>query len=194
MEAAAGQRATQARRFLTVYPRSDLRLPVYEILAEACRKAGDADGALEAARAGLQVTPEYVPLLTLSASVEANRSARPAAESEAAARRALALLERAKAPRRVEADFWLAETARLRAENLGTLGLIAFKGGNTAEAIRQLEASVAAFPIASQQYRLGMLYAEVSRVSDARAALESAARDPELKARAEAALQKLPRR
>ncbi len=185
------ERVPLARHFLTVYPRSDLRLPVYEMWAEACRKEGDADGALKAARSGLAVTPDYIPLLTLLGSVEANRSPRPAAEAGEAAGRALTLLDRAKAPHRIEAGRWLSETARLKAENLATLALIAFKSGNTAEAIRQLEASIAASPAAAQHYRLGLLYAETGRPLEARSQLQRAAADAQLKVMAEAALRKL---
>lgn len=190
---AASRRIELARRFLSAYPQSELRLPVYELLAEACRAAVDAPCAIRAARAGLAIAPEYIPLLTLLGSLEANTSARPV-EAKAVAGRALALLERAKAPKRIDAATWLRETARLKAENLATLGVAAFKDGDAAGAMRHLEASVQAAPIAAHQYRLAVLYIEAGRANEARALLVMVSRDPALSDRAQAALSRLPKR
>lgn len=190
VESPAARRVETARGFLSAYPQSDMRLRVYELLAESCRQSGNASCALTAASDGLNLAPDYLPLLTLQASVEANTSAKP---DTAAAEHALALLDQVKAPKTVDASTWIRETARLRAENLASLGIAAFKRGDAASAMRKLEESVAAQAIPANQYRLAMLYVESKRIPDARRLLEQLAADPALRDRATAALQALPR-
>ncbi len=190
IESPAARRTETARGFLSAYPQSDMRLRVFELLAESCRQSGDAQCALTAASDGLKLAADYLPLLTLQASVEANTSAKP---GTSAAERALALLEQVKAPKTIDAATWLRETARLRAENLASLGIAAFKLGDLASAVRRLEESVAAQPAAANRYRLAMLYAEMKRIPDARRLLEQLAADPALRDRAAAALRALPR-
>ena len=193
VEDARGEaRIATSRRFLVAYPDSDLRLPVYEVLAEACRLKGDAECALSAAAKGLALTPDYIPLLTLLAAVDANVSPTPR-KARSAALRAIELLGGATAPKRVDAEVWLRETARLRAENLAALGIVAYKAGDSAGAVRSLEESLAAKVTPANQYRLAMLYLDAGRTGDARPLLERAAADgdPPVKAMAGAALKKL---
>jgi tetratricopeptide (TPR) repeat protein len=184
-------RIERARGFLSAYPHSDLRLRVFETIAETCRARGDAPCALAAASSGLRIAPDYLPLLTLQASVEANTSPAP---SSASARLALELLPRLKAPKTVDAATWLRETARLRAENLASLGIAAYKSGHLPEAVRWLEQSGQAQPIPANRFRLAMLYVESKRHRDARRLLEPLASgaDPALRDRAASALRSLP--
>lgn len=189
LEALSGQPA--AARFLSAYPQSELRLPVYESLAVRCRGQGNAACAVDAARRGLEVAPDYIPLLTLRASVEANTSPRP---DGAAARRALQLLANAKAPRQVSPETWLSETARLRAENLATLAMVAYKtDNNKPRAVQLLEQSLAESPVPANQYRLAMLYLESGRAAPGRTLLERASKSPDaaIAARAAAALKSI---
>ena len=190
-EAQAESQIRTARRFLTAYPESELRLRVYELLADACRRQGDATGASEAARQGLKVAPDYIPLLTTLGSIEANTSPSP---DRAPADRALRLLETAKAPAHVEAETWLRENARLRAENLASLGIGAFKRDRRDEAIGFLEASVKLSAQPANQFRLAMLYLDAGQRAKARVLLEQVARSGEaaLRTRAETALKRLP--
>ena len=189
-EAKVETQVRHAHRFLIAYPESKLRLPVYELLAEACRQQGDVVGALEAAREGLKVAPDYIPLLTTLGSIEANTSPSP---DRVPADRALVLLDTAKAPLDVDVETWRRETARLRALNLASLGIGAFKREQYAEAIRLLEASVKLSPEPANQYRLAMLYLDSTRPSEARALLEQVARSgaAELRMRAQAALKRI---
>ncbi len=159
IEAQGEPQIRHARRFLTAFPESELRLRVCELLAEACRRQGDAAGATEAARRGLKVAPDHIPLLTTMGSIEANTSAAPDGEP---AYLALRRLDSAKAPGHVDAEAWLRETARLRAENLASLGIGAFKGHRPAEAVTPLEASVKLFAEPANRYRLAMLYLDRS--------------------------------
>jgi len=189
-EAQAEPQIRAARRFLTAYPESELRLRVYELLAEACRGQGDAAGAAEAARQGLKIAPDYIPLLTTQGSIDANTSPSP---DPAPAARALRLLETVKAPVHVEAGTWLRETARLRAENLASLGIGAFKRDRRDEAIQFLEASVKLTPQPANQFRLAMLYLDSGQQAEARVLLEQVARSGEadLRTRAQLALKRI---
>ena len=189
-EAHAELQIRHARSFLTAYPESELRLRVYELLAEACRQRGDAACATEAARQGLKVAPDYIPLLTTLGSIEANTSLAP---DRAPADRALRLLDSAKAPSQVDPETWLRETARLRAENLASLGIGAFKDHRSAEAVTLLEASVRLSAQPANQYRLAMLYVDSKQPAKARVLLEQAAKSGEadLRARALAALKSI---
>jgi len=190
VEAQAETQIRQAQRFLTAYPESNLRLPVYELLTEACRRQGDTVGATEAARQGLKIAPDYIPLLTALGSIEANTSRSP---DRAPADQALRLLESAKAPSYVDAEMWLRETARLRAENLASLGIVAFKNQRHAEAVGLLEESVKLSPQPANQYRLAMLYLDSGQKTKARGLLEQVAESGEadLQGRALAALKRI---
>jgi hypothetical protein len=187
IEAKPQDRIRKAREFLSAYPESDMRLRVYQVMAEECRDKGDAACAREAAAAGIKLAPDYVPLLTLAASIEANTSPSP---DTRAAERALALLGQIKAPRTVDPKTWLRETAKLRAENLASLGIAAFKRDDLPGAIQKLKDSVIAHPMPANQYRLAMLYIEARRPADARPLLEQVAKggDPALRQKAVAAL------
>lgn len=189
VESPAERRIEAARGFLSAYPQSGMRLRVFELLAEACRQVSDAKCALEAAAGGLKLAADYLPLLTLRASVEANTSPRPDPD---AAERALALLGQVKAPKTIDAATWLRETTRLRAENLASLGIVAFKRSSLPDAIRRFEESVAAQPIPANRYRLAMLYVESKRLPDARRLLHELTADPNLRDRAVSALRALP--
>lgn len=193
VEAKPEQRIRQAHEFLSAYPDSDMRLRVYEVLAESCRDKGDARCARDAAASGLKLAPDYLPLLTLAASIEANTSPAP---DVAFAERALVLLDQAKAPRTVDAETWLRETARLRAENLASLGVAAFKRDDMRAAIQKMEESVRAQAIPANQYRLAMLYLEARRPADARPLLEKLAAGPDalLRTRAASALDAMRKR
>jgi tetratricopeptide (TPR) repeat protein len=179
-----------ARRFLTAYPQSELRLRIYELLAEACRRQGQSTCASEAARQGLLVAPDYIPLLTTLGAIEANTSPSPSRDLPG---RALHLLETAKAPQHVNAGTWLREIARLRAENLASLAIASFKGQRLEEAVKLLEESVRLSAQPANQYRLGMLYLELGRNVKARQLLEEAAKSPEpdLRDRALTALKRI---
>ncbi|MBL8209824.1 MAG: tetratricopeptide repeat protein [Bryobacterales bacterium] len=183
LEAAPAQQEALARSFLRQYADSDLRLPVLEVIAKASRNRGDAAAARQAAIDGLQLAPEYIPLLTLLAAVDANTTARPDGR---AATEALRLLDQARAPRSMDAETWRHALALLRAENLVTLAIVAFKSGQLHEAVRRLEESLRWEPAPAAQYRLALLYLERKRTAEARTLLEkvAASADPALAARA----------
>ena len=176
------------------YPSSTLLLPVCELMAREWRSRGDAARAIAAVEHGLGVAPDYVPLLVELADLLANGSTELDAAA-ASARRALALLETMKAPRRAGAEEWTAAVSSLKARARGALGSVLFKRDDLAGAVREFEAALAE-PVVhdpSLHYRLGRLYAVSGRTAEARSQLEEAARrgDKILRERANAALLEL---
>ncbi len=190
LEAAPGGQEAVARSFLRQYTDSDLRLPVLELLAKASRDRGDAAAARQAAVEGLRLAPEYVPLLTLLASVDANTLPKPDARG---ALEAMRLLDQARAPRTMDPEEWRRALAHLRATNLVTLAIVAFKAGQVPEAVRQLEESLRWEVTAAAQYRLALLYLELKRLPEAGALLDKVAssEDAELAARARQARKRM---
>ncbi len=180
--------------FEHAFPASTLLLPVYELMSREWRSRGDAARAIEAAEHGLAIAPDYVPLLVELADLLANGSTNLDAAATAA-RRALALLETLKAPRRAGIEEWTAAVSRLKARARGALGLVLFKRDDVAGAVKEFEAALAE-PVTqdpSLHYRLGRLYAITGRTAEARSQLEVAARRGEkiLRERANAALEEL---
>jgi tetratricopeptide (TPR) repeat protein len=177
------------------FPSSALRLPVCEMMAREWRSRGDAVQAAAAAELGLAIAPDYVPLLVEVADLLANGRDK-LDRAETAARRALALLETMKAPRRISIEDWTAAVSRLRARAHGALGMVRFKHDDVAAAVREFEAALAD-PSADDpllHYRLGRLYGTTGRTAEARRQLQQAARsdDKTLRERANAALAALP--
>jgi tetratricopeptide (TPR) repeat protein len=177
------------------FPASALRLPVYELMAREWRLRGDAVQAVAAAERGLAAAPDYVPLLVEVADLLANGEAR-LERAESAARRALALLETIKAPRRIGIEEWTAAVSKLRARAHGALGMVHFKHDDVAGAVREFETALADESANDPllHYRLGRLYAVTGRTAEARRQLEKAARSGErpLRDLANAALGALP--
>jgi tetratricopeptide (TPR) repeat protein len=162
--------------FARNFPESSLRLPVYELLARAWRAKGDAGRALQSASAGLAIAPDYIPLLVELADLIAN-GAGDLDRADAAANRALKLLETAKAPRRIRPEEWLPAVASLRARAHGARALVLFKRDDSAGAVKEFEEALKADSTESPMlhYRIGRLYASMGRVAQARIHLEQAA-------------------
>ncbi|MEO8131629.1 MAG: hypothetical protein ABJF23_25685 [Bryobacteraceae bacterium] len=173
------------------FPASALLLPVCELLSREWRSQGNAGKAIEAAEHGLSLAPDYVPLLVELGDLLANGPGRLDAAA-AAARRALVLLESARAPRRVSIEEWTSAVSRLRARAHGALGLILFKRDDVAGAVSEYETALREPGVQEPtlHYRLGRLYAVAGRKAEARSQLQEAARrgDRILRERAAAAL------
>jgi tetratricopeptide (TPR) repeat protein len=178
------------------FPASALRLLVCELMAREWRWRGDAVQAAAAAERGLAIAPDYVPLLVEVADLLANGTD-SLERADSAARRALALVETIKAPRRTSIEEWTAAVSKLRARAHGALGMVYFKHDDVAGAVREFEAALADTSANDPllHYRLGRLYALSGRTAEARRHLEEAARSEEktLRERANAALATLPK-
>jgi len=177
--------------FERAFPSSPLLLPVSELMSRQWRLQGNAAKAIEAAERGLAIAPDYVPLLVELADLLSNGSAQ-LDTAATAARRALTLLETARAPRRVSVEDWTVAVSRLRARARGALGTLLFKQDDVAGAVKEYEAALrepgTQDPIL--HYRLGRLYAVTGRQGEARSQLQEAVRrgDKILRERAAAAL------
>jgi tetratricopeptide (TPR) repeat protein len=158
------------------YPQSALRLPVCELIAREWRSRGNRDQAIGAVERGLAIAPDYIPLLVEIADLLANGSDR-LDRAEAAGRRALELLERAKAPLRIAPDDWMKAVTKLRARSHAAIGMVRFKKDDSADAVREFRAAIDAGggDDATLRYRLGRLYAAIGQTAAARRELEQAA-------------------
>ncbi len=178
------------------FPESALRLPVCEVMAREWRSRGDAVQAAAAAKRGLAIAPDYVPLLVELADLLSNNSA-GLERADSVARRALVLLDTIKAPLRTSVEQWTAAVSKLRARAHGALGMVHFKRDDVAGAVVEFETALDTSPNdALLHYRLGRLYAVSGRTAEARRHLEEAARSEEkaLRELANAALAALQQR
>ncbi len=194
LDALDGPVIDKGAAFLRSYPESALRLPVHEFMTRAFRRQADAARAIDAASAGLAIAPDYIPLLVELADLLANGST-GLTRAETAARRALTLLETAKAPRRIAPGTWTEALAGLRARSHAALGLVHFQRDDLAGAIREFEAALAHRSSESPavHYRLGRLHASAGRRAEARRHLREAERtgDPALRELAGIALREI---
>jgi tetratricopeptide (TPR) repeat protein len=196
LDAVDGPVLEKGAAFERDFPASALRLPVCELMAREWRLRGNAGQAAAAAERGLAIAPDYVPLLVELADLLANGSDN-LERAAGAARRALALLDTIKAPRRISGEEWTAAVSKLRARARGALGMVYFKRDDVSGAVHEFEAALAdtSATDALLHYRLGKLYAVTGRPAEARRHLEEAARTEEktLRERANAALAALPK-
>lgn len=166
--------------FERAYPQSPLRLPVCELMAREWRSHGNREQAIAAAERGLAIAPDYIPLLVEVADLLANGPQRLDRAAHAA-RHALQLLDRVKAPLRIAPQDWMSAVAKLRARAHVAFGMVQFKQDNWAGAIKAFQSALAAGagddPIL--HYRLGRLYSVTGQIAEARRELEQAALGPD---------------
>jgi tetratricopeptide (TPR) repeat protein len=180
--------------FERAYPQSSLRLPVYELIVREWRSQGNREQAIAAAKRGLAIAPDYIPLLVEIADLLANGEQR-LDRADQSARYALELLDRVKAPLRIAPEDWLSAVAKLRARSHAALGIVHFKNDDLAGAVKEFRAALASGtdddPIV--HYRLGRVLAVMGQMAEARRELKQAAlsTDPVLRDRAKAALAEL---
>lgn len=158
------------------FPQSSLRLPVCELIAREWRSQGNREKAIAAAERGLAVAPDYIPLLVEVADLLSNGS-HGLARAADAARHALELLDRVKAPQRIAPEDWTSAMAKLRARAHTALGMVLFKKDDRDGAMKEFQAALAAGARDDSilHYRLGRLYAANGQTAEARRELEHAA-------------------
>jgi tetratricopeptide (TPR) repeat protein len=144
------------------WPRSTLCAPIYEMELEAYRALGDSVGAIRAGERALQAAPNNLAVLAQLAYVIADSSSDPP-QLARAGELARAEIEKAttiKLPRSMSPAKWDEIQGRLGAMAHTALGLVAYKHGDVALAIRELETAMNLTPTPDPAlyYRLGMLH------------------------------------
>lgn len=162
------------------FPQSSLRLPVCELITREWRSRGNREQAIAVAERGLAIAPDYIPLLVEIADLLANGS-HGLDRAAYAARHALELLDRVKAPKRIAPEDWISAVAKLRARAHTALGMVQFKNDDRDGAMREFQAALAAGAgdDSMLHYRLGRLYAVKGQIAEARRELEHAALSPD---------------
>jgi tetratricopeptide (TPR) repeat protein len=182
------------------WPGSKLVAHVLELELEAYRSLGDSANAILAGEKALKAAPDNLFVLTNIAYILASSTSdqQQLARAERYARRELELSTNIRIPKRISPREWEEIQGRQNSTAHATLGLVAYKRGNTAGAIHEFETAVKLAPVpeAAHYYRLGMLYRASGNESRAiemlRRAVES--NDPTIRRLAESELKTHPGR
>jgi tetratricopeptide (TPR) repeat protein len=157
--------------FERAYPESKLLVDVYQSEFEYARSREERQDAISAGEKALRLAPNDVKVLLGLAEVVPNGTKDPAAlaQAEGYARRALVELKELRFPHEVSISECTNLQDSLMARTHATLGYVFGKRGDTAEAIRELEAAVAMSPepAGPELFRLGKLYRASKREHDA---------------------------
>jgi len=148
--------------FEKLWPRSQLLAQVLELKLEAYRSLGDSVNAILAGERALKAAPDNLLVLTNIAYIIASSSndRQQLARAETYARRELELSTKIRIPKRISLNEWDEMQSRQNSTAHATLGLVAYKRGDIARAIKEFETAVklAPAPEPAHYYRLGVLY------------------------------------
>lgn len=181
------------------WPRSELLAQVLELELEAYRSLGDPINAILAGERALKAAPDNLLVLTNMAYIIASSTSdrQQLARAERYARRELELSTKIRIPKRISLKEWDEIQGRQNSTAHATLGLVAYKRGDIAGAIKEFETAVklAPAPEAAHYYRLGILYRASGNESAAIEMLRRAAasNDATIRQLAENELQSLSR-
>jgi len=187
-----------ARDFEQHWPRSELLGQVLELQLNAYRAVGDSTQAIVAGEKALKAVPDNLVILSNLAYIIANGTADPQqlARAEEYARRELERSRTILVPKKISLEEWNEIQSRLGSTAHAALGLVSYKRGDVAGAIREFETAVklAPAPEPAHYYRLGMLYRASGNRSKAAEMLRRTAdsNDPTLRPLAERELKSLP--
>lgn len=179
------------------WPRSTLCAPIYEMELGAYRALGDSAGAIRAGEKALQAVPNNLAVLAQLAYLIANSSSDPPqlVRAEELARAEIAKSKTIKLPRWMSPARWDEIQGRLGTMAYSALGLVAYKRGNLALAIREMETAMNLTPTPDPAlyYRLGMLHKASGDTARAIQELQKAAasNDPVLRPLAQRQLKAL---
>jgi tetratricopeptide (TPR) repeat protein len=179
------------------WPHSGLIAHVFELEAEAYASLGDAAKAILSNEKALDAAPDNLVVLANLAYVIANSTSnsQQLARAEEYARRELELSQTIVISKKISPQEWEETRNRIGSTAHASLGLVAYKRGDRAEAIREFEAAVRLehIPDPAQYYRLGMLYQASGDRSKALEMLRRAAEsdDPMIRQLAEAELSRI---
>jgi len=186
-----------ANDFERKWPRSTLCASIYEMELEAYRSLNDSAGAIQAGEKALHAAPNNLAVLAQLAYLIANSSSDPPqlARAEELARTEVEKSKTIKLPRWMSPARWEETQARLGTMAYSALGLVAYKRGNLALAIREMETAMNLTPTPDPTlcYRLGMLYKTSGDTARAIQELQKAAasNDPVLRQLAQRQLKAL---
>jgi tetratricopeptide (TPR) repeat protein len=189
-----------AENFERQWPGSELLAHVLELKSEAYRSLGDASNAILAGERALEAAPDNLRVLTNIASIIASTSndRQQLARAEHYARRELELSTRIRIPKRISLTEWDEISGQQNSRAHAALGLVAYKRGDTAGAIKEFETAVKLAPVPdpAQYYRLGRLYQASGNKFEAIQMLQRAvaSNDPTIRPLAESVLQSLGRK
>jgi tetratricopeptide (TPR) repeat protein len=181
------------------WPRSELLAQLLELKLEAYRSLGDPVNAILAGERALKAAPDNLLVLTNIAYIIASSTndRQQLTRAERYARRELELSTKIRIPKRISLKEWDEMQGRQNSTAHATLGLVAYKRGDSAGAIKEFETAVklAPAPEAAHYYRLGILYRASGNESAAIEMLRRAAasNDATIRQLAENELQSLSR-
>ena len=161
------------------WPHSELLGHVLELQLNAYRLLGDSAQAIVTGEKALKVVPDNLVILSNLAYIIANSTtdAQRLAQAEEYARRELDRSRTILIPKKISLEEWNEIRDRLGSTAHAALGLVCYKRGDVAGAIRELETAVkvAPAPDPAHYYRLGMLYRASGNQSKAAEMLHRAA-------------------
>jgi tetratricopeptide (TPR) repeat protein len=184
--------------FEQLWPHSELLGQVLELQLNAYRSVGDSAHAILAGERALKAVPDNLVILGNLAYLIANSTSDPQqlARAEEYARRELERSRTILAPKKISPEEWSENQSRLGSTAHAALGLVSYKRGDLAGAIREFETAVklAPAPDPAQYYRLGILYRASGNQSKAVEMFHRAAEtnDPTVRPLAERELKSLP--
>ncbi len=197
------ERIAAVERFVRLYADSALLGAAYQHQMLAYEAGNDAEGVVRAGRLALPLLPDNLQtLLTLSSAIPNIAGDGPDGvclleEARDYARRALAVLERFRAPREFSLEEYESLRGEMRARAHESLGHIAGKLGDWPTAVAEFQEAIrsAPAPQGRHYFRLGAACVVVSDRDCAAAALQKAAElGPDLvRSRAQEQLSKLSR-
>jgi tetratricopeptide (TPR) repeat protein len=189
-----------AEDFERQWPSSELLAHVLELKLEAYRSLGDSFNAILAGERALKAAPDNILVLTNIAYIIASTSndRQQLARAEHYARRELELAKTIRIPKRISLAEWDEISGQQNSTAHAALGLVDYKRGDIAGAIKEFETAVKLAPVPdpAQYYRLGRLYRasgnEFQAIEMLRRAVAS--NDPAIRPLAESELQSIARK
>ena len=181
-ETDASRRAHMVSAFAQRFAGSELLGNAYQHQLTAFVELDSLAGVLTAGRIVLARIPDNLTaLLTLASSIPNGTTGRTDAvdlldAAELYANTALEVLEKKQIPRSIPFVEWKLARSEMQAQAHESLGHVAAKRGNFAEAVLEFERArdLSPRPAGRQFFRLGVAYTWVGRLTEARHALESA--------------------
>jgi tetratricopeptide (TPR) repeat protein len=153
---------TAASDFMRRWPQSEMVAQILELQSESYASLGDPKNAISSGETALAAVPNNLIVLTNLAYTIANSTSDPQqlARAKRYSRRVLDLSQTIVIPKKISPQEWQETRSHLTSTVHAALGVIAYKEGNNAAAIRELETAVGSERSSNpaHYYRLGLLY------------------------------------